>query len=79
MLKNKAKHFKEPTIIYKKIENIAEEKFHSSAGWIKSKEGCILMGKEAILVRWSKYIKNLFKDERGPKPWLVPIYTHGWS
>ena len=54
--------------IYKKIKDISGNKVNSSTGCIKSKNGCILMKKEAILERWSEYIKDLFKDEKGCKP-----------
>ncbi|XP_047469237.1 uncharacterized protein LOC125025306 [Penaeus chinensis] len=58
----------EPKVIYKNIKNLTVGKAQPSAGCIKSKERCILMEKEAILTRWSEYIKDLFNDNRGQKP-----------
>ncbi|MCH9665805.1 MAG: hypothetical protein K0U41_08180 [Gammaproteobacteria bacterium] len=57
-----------PAEMHKNINEIAGQKFCSSSGCIKSKEGNIIMEKGKILERWTEYIKELFHDDRGEKP-----------
>lgn len=57
----------EPSIMYRKIKEIAGFKGCSSTGWIKSKDGEINMEKDKILERWPEYIKDLFANDRGHK------------
>ena len=40
----------------------------SSSGCIRSKDGTIITEKEDILERWTDYIEELFRDNRGGKP-----------
>ena len=47
----------------KKINDInGRRKACSSTGYIKSKEGYIIMKKDKILERWEEYIKELYGD-----------------
>lgn len=49
-------------------ELLDKSKGCSSSGCIKGKDGSILLTQDQILDRWSEYIEDLFRDERGEKP-----------
>ena len=60
---------KDSKYMHSKINEVSgNKKKCNSSGCIKSKDGTMLMEKEEILNRWSEYVEDLFKDERGPKP-----------
>ena len=40
----------------------------SSSGCIRSKDGTLITEKDDILERWTEYIEELFRDNRGGKP-----------
>ena len=59
---------KDSKYMHSKIKEVSGRKGCSNTGCIRSKEGNILMDKGDILDRWSEYIEELFKDNRGEKP-----------
>ena len=54
--------------MHARIREISGKRICSAAGCLKSREGKIIMEKETILDIWSKYISELYHDERGEKP-----------
>ena len=56
--------YKEPKAMYKRIQEITGRKASSKTGYIKSKDGSIIMEKDKKLERWSEYISELFDDDR---------------
>ncbi|GFN94926.1 hypothetical protein PoB_002143200 [Plakobranchus ocellatus] len=55
--------------MHAKIKDVSGKKIKcSSPGYITSKDGTMIMDKKKILNRWSKYVEDLFEDDRGKKP-----------
>ena len=54
--------------MHKRIKDLTGAKTCSSSGCIRSKDGTIITEKEDILERWTEYIEELFRDNRGGKP-----------
>ena len=55
--------------IHSKINEVSGNKIKcNSPSCIKSKDGTMLMEREEVLNRWSEYVEDLFKDNRGAKP-----------
>ena len=54
--------------MHSKIKEVSGKKSCTSTNCIKSKDGTVLMDKEDVLNRWSEYIGELFKDNRGERP-----------
>ena len=44
------------------------EKVAAYTGCIQSEDGGILMEKENTLNKWSEYIRELYRDDKGPPP-----------
>ena len=59
---------KDSKYMHQKIKEVTGKNPSSRTGYLKSKDGQILMGKNEILNRWSEYIKDLYNDERCPAP-----------
>ena len=55
-------------LMHKKIKLLSNRRTCSSSGYIKSKDGTLIMEREDILKRWSEYIEKLFFDDRSQKP-----------
>ena len=53
---------------HKRIKDLTGAKTCSSSGCIRSKDGAIITEKDDILERWTEYIEELFRDNRGCKP-----------
>ncbi|GFO29086.1 endonuclease-reverse transcriptase [Plakobranchus ocellatus] len=57
--------------MHAKIKDVSSKKIElCSLGWIKSKDGTMLMEKKEIINRWSEYVEDLFKGDRCEKPKL---------
>ena len=54
--------------MHSKIKEVSGKQSCTSTNCIKSKDGTVLMDKEDVLNRWSEYIGELFKDNRGERP-----------
>ena len=54
--------------MHKRIKDLTGAKTWSSSGFIRSKDGTIITEKDDILERWTEYIEELFRDNRGGKP-----------
>ena len=54
--------------MHKRIQDLTGAKTCSSSGCIRSKDGTIITEKDDILERWTEYIEELFRDNRGGKP-----------
>ena len=54
--------------MHKRIKDLTGAKTCSSSGCIRSKDGTIITEKDDILERWTEYIEELFRDNRGGKP-----------
>ena len=54
--------------MHKRIKDMTGAKTCSSSGCIRSKDGTIITEKDDILERWTEYIEELFRDNRGGKP-----------
>ena len=54
--------------MHKRIKDLTGAKTCSSSGCIRSKDGTIITEKDYILERWTEYIEELFRDNRGGKP-----------
>ena len=55
--------------IYKRINEISGRKSGCiGSGCIKTKEGTMLVEKDAILNRWTEYVEEVFHDVRGSMP-----------
>ena len=54
--------------MHKRIKDLTGAKTCSSSGCICSKDGTIITEKDDILERWTEYIEELFRDNRGGKP-----------
>ena len=54
--------------MHKRIKDLIGAKTCSSSGCIRSKDGTIITEKDDILERWTEYIEELFRDNRGGKP-----------
>ena len=50
------------------VKEVSGKKSCTSTNCIKSKDGTVLMDKDDVLNRWSEYIEELFKDNRGERP-----------
>ena len=54
--------------MHKRIKDMTGAKTCSSSGCILSKDGTIITEKDDILERWTEYIEELFRDNRGGEP-----------
>ena len=54
--------------MHKRTKHLTSAKTCSSSGCIPSKDGTIITEKDDILERWTEYIEELFRDNRGGKP-----------
>jgi len=55
--------------MHRKIKEISGHRPTAfSPGCIQSKEGNIITEKDKVLERWTEYLGELFKDDRGNKP-----------
>ena len=54
--------------MHKRIKDLTGAQTCSSSGCIRSKDGTIITEKYDILERWTEYIEELFRDNRGGKP-----------
>ena len=54
--------------MHSKIKDIKGTEGCTASNCIKAKDGNLLMEREDVLNRWSKYIEDLFQDDRGEKP-----------
>ena len=59
--------------VHGKIKEIKGNKGCTTTSCIKSKDGNMLMEKEDVLNRWSEYVEELFKDNRGKKPAIKKV------
>ena len=60
---------KDSKFMHSKINEVTGRKCYcSSPGCIQAQDGTMLMEKEEVLARWSEYVEELFRDDRGPKP-----------
>ena len=60
--------YRNPSKAYNKVKELSTKTCCSSSGCLKSKEGRVIMERDAILKRWEEYIGDLFEDDRGEKP-----------
>ena len=65
--KIKALKNKDMRNIYQEIRAVTGKKWCTSSGYICSKDGKIILEQVDILDRWTKYLEDLFDEERGDK------------
>ncbi|XP_037779155.1 uncharacterized protein LOC119575579 [Penaeus monodon] len=58
----------DPSSMHRKMKELAGKKSCSSGGCLKAKGRTIILEKDKILERWTKYTQELFQDDRGEKP-----------
>ena len=62
--------------MHNRIKDLTGAKTCSLSGWIRSKDGTIITEKDDILERWTEYIEELFRDNRGGKPEIRKCSEH---
>ena len=49
--------------MYEKVSELTKKRMYKQRKTIK-KDGTVVMGREEVIVRWDKYISELFRDNR---------------
>ena len=62
-----SRHVTNDNNMYKNIEEVTGKRTCSATGYLKSKEGNIILEKDKILERWSEYIGELYNVDRNEK------------